>query len=141
MPFPELFAIGVPILVILMFAAAIIHAGFPARKPAPAKPLLRPAVIIVCLIHLLFAGIIYRYLILDGWLTNPYYHWTDPDDINLVLAISEPLCVLAVIALVATRKPFFYKLLLDLLIIQFLFAAGFITLIIWFTLTWQPRLF
>jgi len=141
MDLSEILAIGVPVLVALMVAGSIVHAWFAAKKPAPDERLLRPRVIIVCLLHLLIGGYIYWQLYEGGWLTNPYYRWNDPDDINLVLAIFEPLCAVVLVALIAVRKRFFYKLLLDLLIIQLIIAASFVILIVWFALTWQPRMF
>jgi len=140
MDLSEILAFGIPALVALLVAGSIVHAWFAARKPAPAGRFFRPWVIIVCVVHLLFAWAIYWMLNDGGWLTASY-SWIDPDNFHLVLAVFEALCVVVVIALVAARKRFFYKLLLDLLIIQFIIGASLLSLFLWFVLTYQPRLF
>jgi hypothetical protein len=140
MDLSEFIAIGLPVLAALMVAGCIIHAWFAARKPAPAGRFFRPRVVIACLLHLLFAGAVYWLLNDGGWFTATY-NWTDPDNFHLVLAIFEALCVVVVIALVAARKRFFYKLAIDLLIIQFIIAASLLSLFLWFVLTYQPKMF
>ena len=140
MDLPEILALGLPVLVALMVAAGIVHAWYAARKTAPDERFFRPRVIIVCLLHLLFAGAVYWHLITGGWLATSY-HWNDPDDINLVLAVFEALCAVVVVALVVGRKRFFYKLLVDLLVIQLILAVGLLILLLLFVLTWQPRMF
>jgi len=137
----ELLGVGVPLLVALMVIASVVHASFAARRPAPAGPFFGPRVILVCLLHLLIAGAFYRALIIGGWLTNSYYRWDDPDDINLVLAIFEPVCAVLVIAMLFTRRRFLYKLLVDLLVLQLLFSAAFLGMMLLFALTWKPRMF
>ena len=52
--------------------------------------------IVYSAINLIAAIFVYRYLITGGWLTN-HYHLDDPNIVNLVLAIFEPIAVLSVI--------------------------------------------
>ena len=132
-------AFGIPALVALMVAASLFHASIAARRLPPAQALSRPRVVLVSLLHLLCAGGVYRYLIIGGWLTN-HYHWDDPNDINLVLAVFEALCAVAVLALAICRKPFLYKLLIDLLIIQIIISSCLLILLLLFILTWHPRM-
>jgi hypothetical protein len=140
MDFSEIQAIGLPVLALLMVAAAILHAWFAAMKLAPDRRFFRPRVIVVSVLHLLFAGIICRFLNSGGWLTASY-RWNDPDNYHLVIALFEALSTLAVIAAVAARKTFFYKLLVDFLVIQLIIAASLLALFLVFVLTYQPRMF
>lgn len=123
-----------------MVVASIVHASIVARKGVGEADFFTPRVMIVCGLHLLTVGGVYRYLIVDGWLTNNY-HWNDPDIFNLLLAIFEALCAVAIIALAFARRSFFYKLLVDFLVIQILIGIGFVTMFVIFVLTWRPRMF
>ncbi len=53
--------------------------------------------IIYSLVTLVGAAWVYRYLISGGWLTN-HYELSDPNIVNLFLAIFEPIAALGVIA-------------------------------------------
>lgn len=139
MDFFNILACSPPFIVTLMVAASIVHALSAARKSPPGERFLRPRVVIVCLLHLVFAAAVYCHLVKDGWL-NTQYHWDDPNNINLVLGIFETLCAVAVAALAIARKSFFYKLLLDLLMIQLIIATCLLVLLLVFVLTWQPRM-
>jgi len=140
MEFSEILAVGMPAIVTVMVAVALIHSWAATRSPAPNKRWLRPGVITVCLLHLLFAGGAYRHLIAGGWL-NTGYHWNDPNDFNLVLAVFEALCSLVVIVFTVVRNRFLFKLLVDLLLIQLLFVVGLLILLLIFFLTWKPKMF
>jgi hypothetical protein len=140
MDFSAILALGIPALVAVMVAGSIAHAWAAAKKLPPEQPLFRPKVGIICVLHLLCAGGVYRLLITGGWLTN-HYRWDDPDDFNLVLAIFEPLCVAAVLALVIGRRAFLYKLLVDLLIVQIIVSAGLLILLLLFVLTWHAGMY
>jgi len=133
-------ALGFPIVFALLVVASLLHAWFAGGKWDAEVQIFRPRVIIVCLVHLLFGGAAYWHLITGGWLATAY-SWHDPDDINLVLAVFEALCVIAVMALVAVRKRFVYKLLVDLLIIQIISCTVFLLLVLWVVLTWKPKMF
>ena len=52
---------------------------------------------LITLVHLVAATAVYRYLITGGWLTN-HYQLNDPNIVNLVLAIFEPIAIVSVIA-------------------------------------------
>jgi hypothetical protein len=139
MDYLTLLALAPSYLIPLLTAAAFTHAALAARKMPPQVRLVSPRVIIVCLLHLLFAAAVYWHLVTHGWF-DENYHWDDPNNINLVLAVFEPLCAAAVAALAITRKPFFYKLLIDLLILQLLAAACFLAVVLIFVLTYKPRM-
>jgi hypothetical protein len=94
---------------------------------------------LISIIHVVAAVAIYRHLIKGGWLTNQY-HLDDPNIVNLVLAIFEPIAVSSVIAYWVWRKPITYRLMLILCVIQVLIGAGFLLFLLLFALTWKPRM-
>jgi hypothetical protein len=98
---------------------------------------MRPIVYSVA--NLIGAAWVYRLLISGGWLTH-HYDLHDPDSINLVLAILEPLVVLCVISYWIWRTRFLYQLLFISFIVQLLIDAGFIVFIGLFVLTWTPKM-
>ena len=91
------------------------------------------------LIHLIAATAVYRYLITGGWLTN-HYQLNDPNIVNLVLAIFEPIAIVSVIAYWVWRKSFLYRLMSILGIVQIVIGAGFLIFILLFMLTWHPKM-
>lgn len=94
---------------------------------------------VISVIHLIAAAAVYRYLITGGWLTN-HYQLNDPNIINLVLAIFEPIAVVSVIAYWLWRKAFLYRLISILGLVQILIGAGFLIFILLFALTWHPKM-
>jgi hypothetical protein len=94
---------------------------------------------LISVVHLVAATAVYRYLITGGWLTN-HYHLNDPNIVNLVLAIFEPIAVISVIAYWLWRKPFLYRLISILCLFQILIGAGFLAFILFFVLTWHPKM-
>lgn len=94
---------------------------------------------LISVVHLVAATAVYRYLITGGWLTN-HYHLNDPNIVNLVLAIFEPIAVISVIAYWLLRKPFLYRLISILSLFQILIGAGFVVFILLFALTWHPKM-
>jgi hypothetical protein len=94
---------------------------------------------IISVVHLVAATAVYRYLITGGWLTN-HYQLNDPNIINLVLAIFEPIAIVGVIAYWLVRKPFFYRLIFILFFVQILIGIGFLAFILLFALTWHPKM-
>lgn len=89
--------------------------------------------------HVVAAIFVYRYLISGGWLTN-HYQTNDPNIVNLVLAIFEPIAIVSVIAYWLWRKSFLYRLIFILALVQILVGAGFLILFLLFVLTWHPKM-
>lgn len=54
-------------------------------------------------VHVVAAVAVYRHLISGGWLTNRY-QLNDPNIVNLLLAIFEPIAILSVIAYWIARR-------------------------------------
>ena len=94
---------------------------------------------LISVVNLVGAIAIYRHLISGGWLTNRY-HFNDPNIVNLVLAIFEPVAILAVIAYWIWRTLFLYRLISIFCLIQLLIGSGFLLFLILFALTWNPKL-
>jgi hypothetical protein len=94
---------------------------------------------IISIIHVVAATAVYRYLITGGWLTN-HYQLDDPNIVNLVLAIFEPIAIVSVIAYWLWRKSFLYRLISILCLVQLLIGAGFLIFILLFALTWHPKM-
>jgi hypothetical protein len=90
-------------------------------------------------IHVVAATAVYWYLVTGGWLTN-HYQLNDPNIVNLVLAIFEPIAIISVIAYWVWRKSFLYRLLSILALVQILVGAGFLIFILLFMLTWHPKM-
>jgi hypothetical protein len=97
------------------------------------KPILFSAV------HVLAATAVYRYLITGGWLTN-HYQLTDPNIVNLFLAIFEPIAILSVIAYWIARRPFLYRTMFLLGLVQILIGTGFLVFVLLFAITWHPKM-
>ena len=89
--------------------------------------------------HLVAAAAVYRYLITGGWLTN-HYHLNDPNIVNLALAIFEAIAVVCVAAYWSWRTQFLAKLLARLFLGQILIGIGFVAFILFFFLTWRPKM-
>jgi hypothetical protein len=94
---------------------------------------------VISVVHLIAAAAVYRYLIAGGWLTN-HYQLNDPNIVNLALAIFEPIAIVSVIAYWLSRKPFLYRLISILCLVQILIGAGFLIFILLFALTWHPKM-
>ena len=107
------------------------------KEMVPMSPTVRAGLISV--VHLVAATAVYRHLITGGWLTN-HYHLDDLNIVNLVLAIFEPIAIVSVIAYWLWRKPFLYRLIFILCLVQILIGTGFLIFILLFMLTWQPRM-
>jgi hypothetical protein len=60
---------------------------------------------LISVVHVTVATAVYRHLITGGWLTN-HYQLDDPNIVNLVLAIFEPIAIVGVIAYWLWRKSF-----------------------------------
>lgn len=94
---------------------------------------------LITLVHVVAAAVVYRHLIMGGWLTN-HYQLNDPNIVNLVLAIFEPIAIVSVIAYWLLRKPALYRLISILFFIQILIGVGFLVFILLFIFTWHPKL-
>jgi len=94
---------------------------------------------LITLVHVIAATVVYRHLITGGWLTN-HYQLNDPNIVNLVLAIFEPIAVVSVIAYWLLRKPALYRLMSILFFVQILIGVGFLVFILLFIFTWHPKL-
>lgn len=94
---------------------------------------------IISAVHLIAATAVYRHLITGGWLTN-HYQLNDPNIVNLVLGIFEPIAVVSVIAYWLLRKPALYRLMSILCLVQILIGAGFLIFILLFVFTWHPKM-
>jgi hypothetical protein len=94
---------------------------------------------LISVIHVAAATAVYWYLITGGWLTNRY-QLNDPNIVNLVLAIFEPIAIVSVLACWFWRTPFLYRLIFTLCLVQFLIGAGFLMFILFFALTWHPKM-
>jgi len=99
----------------------------------------RVLVFSVSLLNIIAAALIYRALYKGGWLTH-HYDLRDSDSLNLVPVIFEPIAVLSVLAYWIWRTSFLYRLMLILAVVQLLIIAGFVALILYFMLTYHPRL-
>jgi hypothetical protein len=94
---------------------------------------------LITLVHVIAATAVYRYLITGGWLTN-HYQLNDPNIVNLVLAIFEPIAIVSVIAYWLLRKPALYRLMSILFFVQILIGVGFLAFILLFMFTFHPKL-
>ena len=94
---------------------------------------------IISIIHVVAATAVYRYLITGGWLTN-HYQLNDPNIVNLVLAIFEPIAIVSVIAYLIWRKSSLYRLMSILGLVQILIGAGFLIFFLLFALTWHAKM-
>src|SRR6266404_5668611 len=101
------------------------------------SPPLKTALISV--VHIAAATAVYRHLISGGWLTNRY-QLNDPNIVNLVLAIFEPIAVVSVVAYWIGRRPILYRLMSILCVVQVLIGTGFLLFILFFALTWHPKM-
>lgn len=90
-------------------------------------------------VNIIAAVAVYWHLVNGGWLTNQY-QLGDPNIINLVLALFEPVAVLCVIAYWVWRTAFLRRLVTIIAVIQIVIGAGFLTFFIFFAFTWQPKM-
>jgi hypothetical protein len=100
---------------------------------------LRSKAVLFSVVQLIAAVFVYWHLITGGWLTN-HYQINDPNIVNLVLAIFEPIAVASVIAYWIWRKSFLYRLISILFLVQIIIGGGFLILFLLFFLTWHPKM-
>lgn len=88
----------------------------------------------------LVAGVaIYYHLVTGGWLTT-HYTLSDPNIVNLLLAIFEAIAIVVVAAYWIWRTPSLGRLLVTFAVIQIVVGAAIASLILLFVLTWHPKL-
>ena len=129
-----------PILGVLLVGGAVACAWLIGRKSPAVDHCFRIRTWVLCTLHLAIAGFVFWDLATHGWLAETY-HWDDPSDANLVIAIFEVLCVVAVAALIFTRRAFFHRLVVNFMLVQIFVGVAVSTLLLLFVLTWKPRLF
>jgi hypothetical protein len=100
---------------------------------------LKPKPILYTVVNLVIAAWVLRLLQSGGWLTH-HYEWNDPNTINFLLTVIEPVVVLGVIAYWIWRTPGLYRALFVSFVLQLVVAAGFVAFFAFFFLTWKPRL-
>jgi len=101
--------------------------------PSPSKGVL------FSVVNLIAATCAYSHLITGCWLTNRY-QLNDPNIVNLILAILEPIAVASVIAYWIWRTPLLYRVISVLFLVQVLIGAAFVVFILGFMFFWQPKL-
>jgi hypothetical protein len=95
--------------------------------------------VIYTIVNLVVAIWVLRLLQTGGWLTH-HYEWNDPNAINFLLMLLEPVVVLFVIAYWIWRTPGLYRVLFISFVVQLLVAAGFLAFFAFFFFTWKPRM-
>lgn len=90
-------------------------------------------------LHIVVAIAVYWHLITGGWLTSSY-RVNDPNIVNLLLAIFEPVAVASVVIYWISKKRFAYRLLVSLGLVQMIIVIGGVTFFILFALFWHPKL-
>ena len=97
--------------------------------------------VVVSVFQVVAALLIYRFLNSGGWLTHRYYDLLhDPDNLNLIPVIFEPVAVLSVIAYWMRRTAGLRRLLMILAVVQVLIVASYLAVFVWFVLTYRPRM-
>jgi hypothetical protein len=100
---------------------------------------LKPKPVIYTVVALVIAVWVLRLLQTGGWLTH-HYEWNDPNTINFVLMLVEPLVILGVIAYWIWRTAGLYRVLFISFVLQLVVAAGFVAFFSFFFFTWKPKL-
>ena len=81
----------------------------------------------------------YRFLHSGGWLTH-HYDLSDPDSLNLVPVIFEPIAVLTLVVYWLRRTALLRRLMLIMALAQLLIVLSYLAVMVLFALTWHPRL-
>lgn len=96
-------------------------------------------VVVLSVLQGVAAIAVYYHLWTGGWLTNSY-KLDDPNIINLALAIFEPIAVATVAAYWIGRKAWLLRLLWIFAVMQLIVGFGFLLFLLFFMLTWHPKL-
>jgi hypothetical protein len=84
-------------------------------------------------VNVVACAAVYWYLSTGGWLTS-HYQLNDPNIVNAVPAIFEPIAIISVITYWQWRKSFLYRLMSILALIQIFAGAGSLFVILLFML-------
>jgi hypothetical protein len=95
--------------------------------------------VVVSVFQVVAAVWIYRFLNTGGWLTHRY-DLSDPNSLNLVPVIFEPVAVLSVIAYWMRRTARLRRLLMILGVVQVLIVVSYLAVFALFVLTYRPRM-
>ncbi len=95
--------------------------------------------IIYSAINLIAALAIYSHLISGGWLRTRY-ELSDPNIVNLLLAIYEPVAVVVVLAYWVRRSRALYRALFISFVLQIVILAAFAVFILFFFVSWKPKM-
>src|SRR5947209_7082687 len=96
--------------------------------------------VVVSVFQVVAAVWMYRFLNSGGWLTHRPWDLHDPDSLNLIPVIFEPVAVLSVIAYWMRRNPSFRRQLMILAFVQVLIIASYLAVFVCFVLTYRPRM-
>ena len=96
--------------------------------------------VVVSVFQVVAALWMYRFLNSGGWLTHRPWDLHDPDSLNLIPVIFEPVAVLSVIAYWMRRTAGLRRLLMILAVVQVLIVASYLAVFVWFVLTYRPRM-
>ena len=116
------------VLLLLLIIAAAIHSFLSSRGISAAENPSKARALFVSSGHVLIAIGVYWHLITGGWLAQSPA-WNDPNIINLALALLEAIAVGSVLAFWIWPRPFLYRFMADLLVIQ---AVVGLLILIWF---------
>jgi hypothetical protein len=95
--------------------------------------------IIYSAVILIGAFWMYRFLNSGGWLTH-HYHLNDPDSLNLIPVIFEPIGVVGVVVYWVWRTRAVYRLLFFLFLGQLLIGMSYLAVFLLFVLTYKPTM-
>jgi hypothetical protein len=95
--------------------------------------------IIYSAVILIGAVWMYRFLNSGGWLTH-HYQLNDPDSLNLIAVIFEPIAVVGVVVYWVWRTRGGYRLLFFLFLGQLLIGMSYLAVFLLFVLTYKPRM-
>jgi hypothetical protein len=107
-------------------------------KPSNPESVSRKAALYSAL-NISAAVAVYWHLITGGWLMNEY-RLDDPNIVNLLLALFEPIAILSVLAYWIWRTASLRRLVAIMAVFQILIGAGFLAFFIFFAVTWHPKM-
>ena len=96
------------------------------------------AIFFSCL-QVVAAAAAYYHLVTGGWLQT-HYQWNDPNIVNLLLALFEPIALVSVLVYWLWPTAALYRVLVFLSLAQVLIALGIGIFFLIFLLLWHPRL-
>src|SRR2546423_940411 len=120
-----------------------LHSTFPGQiRRFTDLRILKTKSIIYSAVTLIGAVWMYRFLNSGGWLTHHYQlnQFNDPDSLNLIPVIFEPIAVLGVVAYWVWRTRELYRLLFFLFLGQLMIGSSYLAVFLLFVLTYKPRM-